>query len=326
MSVTASCVALRRPRATGFRAPIGRRRMVRRTPCSVREHAHALHVEEYDADDVDAVEASRLVLNAANAADAPFLPQRTLVPPRRWTCATAGTEPRATPARRGRRRAGRDGRRRARRVGQPRRGLVLPASSTRTTVGRATASRLAGARARAVPRGRPHQVRRQRVGVDRDAERSRARHGFVRRSQEIHRVRATSRSCPPGSSSRRSRRPAPYASDYELVRCRAARPTSCCPQSRAITAAINDAPLDDLDIEDEVFPRRTDPRLRDRVSIDSRAPALPDPGPAPGDRRARRTHGGGRGRRDPDDRSPARHGGDAQRTAAIGSGCCSRPR
>src|SRR6187402_879686 len=38
---------------------------------------HALRFEEYDADDLDAVQGSRLVLNAAYAADAHFLPLRT---------------------------------------------------------------------------------------------------------------------------------------------------------------------------------------------------------------------------------------------------------
>ena len=53
---------------------------------------------------------------------------------------------------------------------------------------------------------------------------------------------------------------APYAADYELVRRLGASPDDELDAIAAMTAAINDAPLDDLEIEDEVF---TAQRVRD---------------------------------------------------------------
>lgn len=45
-----------------------------------------------------------------------------------------------------------------------------------------------------------------------------------------------------------------HAADYELVRREGATPAEELPALAELTAAINDAPIDDLDIEDEVFP------------------------------------------------------------------------
>ena len=45
-----------------------------------------------------------------------------------------------------------------------------------------------------------------------------------------------------------------HAADYELVRRTGATPAEELPALAEMTAAINDAPTDDLDIEDEVFP------------------------------------------------------------------------
>lgn len=45
-----------------------------------------------------------------------------------------------------------------------------------------------------------------------------------------------------------------HAADYELVRRSGPTPADELPAMAAMTAAINDAPTDDLDIEDEVFP------------------------------------------------------------------------
>jgi RimJ/RimL family protein N-acetyltransferase len=53
---------------------------------------------------------------------------------------------------------------------------------------------------------------------------------------------------------------APYAADYELVRIEGHAPDELMPMLTELTAAINDAPIDDLDIEDEVF---TVERVRD---------------------------------------------------------------
>lgn len=46
----------------------------------------------------------------------------------------------------------------------------------------------------------------------------------------------------------------PHAADYELVRMPGRSPDSELPALAVMTAAINDAPTDDLDIEDNVFP------------------------------------------------------------------------
>ena len=44
-----------------------------------------------------------------------------------------------------------------------------------------------------------------------------------------------------------------HAGDYDWYASRAGAPTSCSTALAAATAAINDAPLDDLEIEDEDF-------------------------------------------------------------------------
>ena len=100
--------------------------------------------------------------------------------------------------------------------------------------------------------------------------------------------------------------------------------TSCRRSSRSRTA-INDAPSDDLDIEDEVF---TAERVQayetrhDRV----RPPALPRGGPAPADRSSspgtRSWRSTPRGRSWPTSTTPRCCGS----TEVIGWGCCSRPR
>ena len=53
---------------------------------------------------------------------------------------------------------------------------------------------------------------------------------------------------------------AAHAGDYELVRIAGHAPDELIPAIAELTAAINDAPLDDLDVEDEVFPVE---RIRD---------------------------------------------------------------
>ncbi len=66
------------------------------------------------------------------------------------------------------------------------------------------------------------------------------------------------------------------------------------------------------------------PRLRGGAARQG-PPAVPRPGPAPGERRAGRPHRGGRRGGAPRARRAARHLGRAAATAATGSGCCSRP-
>ena len=75
---------------------------------------------------------------------------------------------------------------------------------------------------------------------------------------------SSSRAWPTGCTPRRCRTPATTSSSAST----APTPTSCWPTLAEATAAINDAPLDDLEIEDEVF---TADRVRayERAQLDS---------------------------------------------------------
>ena len=85
------------------------------------------------------------------------------------------------------------------------------------------------------------------------------RHGFVPKTREVCRwqlPQETDR----GALAALQAGAAPYAADYELVRRFGPSPDDELDALAAMTAAINDAPLDDLDVEDEVF---TAQRVRD---------------------------------------------------------------
>ena len=73
----------------------------------------------------------------------------------------------------------------------------------------------------------------------------------VLRRQHLHELEA-------GLADRLYAEAEPHACDYELVRVMVPTPEELLPALAAATAAINDAPLDDLELEDEVFtPERT---------------------------------------------------------------------
>ena len=72
-----------------------------------------------------------------------------------------------------------------------------------------------------------------------------ARHGFAEKSVEVHRRQHVEG--PPGL-------PLPEVAEYELVRWPALTPDGELAALAELTAAINDAPTDDLDVEDEAFP------------------------------------------------------------------------
>ena len=79
---------------------------------------------------------------------------------------------------------------------------------------------------------------------------------------------STSASSSRGSADRLYAEAEPYAADYELERIDGASPEELLGDLAEATAAINDAPLDDLEIEDEVFsPERV--RAYERAQIDS---------------------------------------------------------
>jgi GNAT superfamily N-acetyltransferase len=93
------------------------------------------------------------------------------------------------------------------------------------------------------------------------------RHGFRRVSQEVYRVLAPG-ALPPGFAEQAYAEAASHAGDYELLRLEGRTPDELLPTVADLAAAINDAPVDDLDVEDEVFPVE---RVRDyeTATIDS---------------------------------------------------------
>ena len=94
------------------------------------------------------------------------------------------------------------------------------------------------------------------VGVDGwDTEAARgfaARHGLGLKACDVNR-RQFLGDLDPATLERRYAEAAPHAAAYQLVRSPRRTPDHELPAMAAMVAAINDAPVDDLDIEDEVF-------------------------------------------------------------------------
>lgn len=80
-----------------------------------------------------------------------------------------------------------------------------------------------------------------------------ARHGFEARAVEVNRRQHLAR-LDRDSLERLHHDALEHAHDYELVRLAGATPPGLLAAMATLAAAINDAPTDDLDIEDEVFP------------------------------------------------------------------------
>ena len=78
------------------------------------------------------------------------------------------------------------------------------------------------------------------------------RHGFEPASRAVNRVQYPLE-LPPGLADAAYDEAAPFATDYELVRIVGRTPEHLLPAVVELAEAINDAPLDDLDMEDEVF-------------------------------------------------------------------------
>ncbi|MCW2762370.1 MAG: family N-acetyltransferase [Marmoricola sp.] len=210
-----------------------------------------MQVAEYDADDADEVEAGRLVLNAAHATDAPWMPG--LTPHRRRMQVRHGWD------------------------GGPVRHLVAwadgePLALAEIELGEWDNRDLAWIQLVVHPRHRrqgygsaflaeifrlARDVGCTKIGGsgwETPATEAFAReHGFVRASQEIYRV-ATLADMPTGLGDAAYAEAAPHAAAYELIRLRGRAPLDLLPAVAQLTAAINDAPIDDLDIEDEAFP------------------------------------------------------------------------
>ncbi len=86
-----------------------------------------------------------------------------------------------------------------------------------------------------------------------------SRHGFERKSSAINRRQYLDR-IDPGVVQQMYDDAAGHATSYELLRIVGATPDDMMEAVATMSAAINDAPTDDLDIEDEVFPPE---RIRD---------------------------------------------------------------
>ncbi|GCD89244.1 GNAT family N-acetyltransferase [Nocardioides sp. LS1] len=90
-------------------------------------------------------------------------------------------------------------------------------------------------------------------GWDNELSRSfAARHGFEQKAVEVNR-RQLLAEVDPALVDRLHAEAAAVAAAYELVRCPARTPDDELSAMAAMVSAINDAPTDDLDIEDEVF-------------------------------------------------------------------------
>lgn len=210
-----------------------------------------LRVDEYDADDAEAVEAGRLILNAHRAVDTPWRPEvtpfrRTMEVRHSWD---------SSPQRHFLARA--DG---------------LPVAVAEVELGEWDNTDLAWIHLIVHPAHRRHGVGSaflgQLIGIVRELGRTKvggsgldlpgtgafaARHGFTQRQREVARV-VRPRELAPGLVDSAYAEAEPHAREYEVVRLEGQAPEGLLPVLSDLTASINDAPLDDLDIEDEVYP------------------------------------------------------------------------
>ncbi len=206
---------------------------------------------EYDADDAAQVEAGRLIINAANEVDSPWMPEDT--PYRREMYVRHGWD--SSPVRH--LLAWEDGV--AVGVAELELGewdnedlawvnlFVDPAHRRRGhgSTFLAEVERIAGEAGCTKICG---------SGWDSSASEPFAkRHGYERASQEIYRV-VTPPELPAGFAEAAYAEAAPHTGAYELIRIEGHAPADLLPALSDLTAYINDAPIDGLDIEDEVFP------------------------------------------------------------------------
>ena len=113
------------------------------------------------------------------------------------------------------------------------------------------------------------------AGWDGDGTRAFAeRHGFELGSVAVNR-RQTLAEIDWADVERRLEEARPHAKDYELVRRTAETPDDELAALAEMTSAINDAPTDDLDIEDEVFTPDRVARLRDGAARPGRGRRVP---------------------------------------------------
>ena len=213
-------------------------------------HCRLVRVREYDADDADAVEASRRVLNACGPLDAPWAPPLTAF--RRAMDVRHGWDH------------------------TPNRfflGLVddVPVACADVELPHWDNRDLAWVNINVAPdrRRRGHgsalmrhaldlvrSIGRTKAGTDgfegHGAAEFAAAHGFEMAAVEVCRV-LSPKDVPPGLYDELCASVLPAAADYELVRWTGRTPPDLLPAVTEMTAAINDAPYDDLDLEYDVY-------------------------------------------------------------------------
>ncbi len=224
-----------------------------------------MEIAEYTAEDPDAVEAGRLVLNAAAAVDSPWLPPLTTY--RRLMEVRHGWD--GSPARHLLGRVGET----AVAVAQIELGEWDNVDLAWLGVCVDPAYRRRGhgsellARAEQISRS----VGRTKVGAegwDLPATTAFAdRHDYELAATDACRV-VRPRQLPPGLVTQVAEEASPHAAGYELRRFAGRTPEALLDRLAVLTEAINDAPTDDLDIEDEHFPVER-VRRYETVTLDS---------------------------------------------------------
>ena len=206
---------------------------------------------EYDADDAELLEAGRAIVNAVQAAETPWLPQLTA---HRWAMET---------------RYGWDA--------SPERHLLawsdgVPVGVATLALGEWDNRDLAWIYLYVHPehrrRGHGSAFLTHLLELSSEDGRTKAgasgwelpatvafarHHEFKRAAEEIHRV-VRPRELPRGFVDDAYAEAAAFAQDYELLRFDGQTPDELLVAVSEMTGAINDAPVDDLDIEDEAFP------------------------------------------------------------------------
>ena len=207
---------------------------------------------EYDADDADQVEAGRLIINAASDVDSPWMPEITTY--RREMRVRHGWD--ASPVRHIL--AWEDG---------------LAVAVTELELGEWDNKDLAWIYLIVHPdhrrRGHGSTFLEEVERIAREAgctkiggsgwespgsEPFAKRHGFERASQEIYRLVSLPELAAGFAEAAHVEAAVHAGGAYELIRIEGHTPADLLPPLSELTASINDAPLDDLDIEDEVFP------------------------------------------------------------------------
>lgn len=210
-----------------------------------------MRVTEYDADESDSVEAGRSILNAARAVDSPWIPEMTAhrremevrhgydrSPERHFLAWVDGVP-----------------------VGVAQ--LELPAWDNQDLAWFYLTIHPTHRR-----RGHGSEFLAQVTQVSREAGRTKiggngfeatateafaGRHGYTLAQVEVNRVLHLD-TMSPGTAKAAYTQAEPLANDYDLIRVAGRTPTELLPAVAELTSALNDAPLDDLEVEDEHFP------------------------------------------------------------------------